>query len=160
MGAEQSQEPAGPAGASPTSTSPHASFNNLAVPLTSPVVEGELDAPPLPEVIARKRARNKLLAGSSCILFTRYVVCTFLSAFFSVEANNLNISDTFNGFIFSAYPMGMSITSCFAAGAVRWMGTRTAVLIGLVSTTVLTLLFGFGPDICGMPTLQAVFFIR
>lgn len=115
-------------------------------------------APLLPEVAAIKRARTRLLAGSFCILFTRYVVCTFLSAFFSVEATRIGISDTFNGVIFAAYPMGMSLTSCFAAETVRWMGTRTAVLLGLVGTTVLTLLFGFSPDICSMPALQALFF--
>jgi len=104
-------------------------------------------------------ANKRLLLFSFCILFTRYVVCTFLSAFFSVEATRLDISDTMNGVIFAAYPMGMSITSCFAAQTVRWLGTRTAVLVGLVSTTVLTLLFGFGPDMCAMPGLQALFFV-
>ena len=101
----------------------------------------------------------------------RYCIATFLSAFFTQVATAISINGIFNGVIFAAYPMGMAITSLFAsqaqlgtppsafshplvtnpvrlyaafpaAQAIRFLGGRFAVVVGLSCTAFLTLLFG------------------
>jgi len=117
-----------------------------------------------------RRWRKVLLLGSYIILFLRYTIATFLSSFFSTVPPGNGFSGTMDGLIFAAYPMGMAITSVFAPIAIMWMGTRVAVYVGLVATTILTIAFGVGPDIIPswQPTppdydaseaLEALFFI-
>lgn len=104
------------------------------------------------------RPRRWLLAGSYCVLFTRYAIATFLCTFFPQYATHIGMSDTMFSAIFAAYPLGMAITSIFAAQACKWMGTRSACSFGLSATTVLTFLFGLGPTFTSSrPALEAIF---
>lgn len=103
--------------------------------------------------------RGRLLIGAYSVLFVRYCIATFLSSFFTKYATNQGISLSFNGFIFAAYPFGMSLTSIVAPQVIRFCGTRVAVAIGILSTSFFTLLFGIAPDLgFEMPVLQYVFF--
>ena len=103
-----------------------------------------------------RRSKRLLLLGSLVVLFVRYYIATFLSAFFPQVAVSLCISDTTSGLTFAAYPAGMAITSIFAPTLISVMGTRMATLVGLSATVVLTLLFGLAPTFAPMPTLQWV----
>ena len=107
----------------------------------------------------QRRKDRFLLLGAYAVLFLRYTIATFLSSFFPQLAEEMGISDGVNGLIFAAYPLGMSITSLFATQAIECIGTRTATLVGLAATTLLTLLFGLAPDFVGMPIVQWVFFV-
>ena len=119
--------------------------------------------PPTTTSVPKKLTRAQrmmLLGGAYLVLFTRYTIATFLSSFFpQLAADRFQITDTYNGLIFAAYPLGMSITSIFAPQAIACMGTRTATGLGLAATTLLTVLFGVAPDLCGMPNLQYVFLV-
>ncbi|EOD15089.1 hypothetical protein EMIHUDRAFT_459390 [Emiliania huxleyi CCMP1516] len=95
---------------------------------------------------AAEPPRGLLLIGVYSVLFLRYVIATFLSAFFTPVATAWGISGSFNGLIFAAYPAGMSLTSLFAPQIVQRLGTRTAISLGLQLTSVLTLAFGLTPD--------------
>ena len=128
-------------------------------PSSSKPAEEESGRAPLLAPRHRRRKQLLLLGASYVILFTRYTIATFLSSFFPQLAAEMGISDGVNGLIFAAYPLGMSITSIFATQAIERIGTRTATLVGLAATTLLTLLFGLAPDFMGMPSLQWVFFI-
>lgn len=89
-------------------------------------------------------------------------IATFLSAFFTPVSSQLDISASFNGLIFAAYPSGMAITSLFAPQLIRRLGTRTAVRLGLVLTSSLTLFFGAAPDVCArlaIPDALEYFFL-
>ncbi len=112
---------------------------------------------------ARNEAeRRKLLLVAFLILFVRYVVATFLSAFFPQVASEQGISGTAEGLIFAAYPLGMAVTSTATASLILRWGTRTSIMMGLVLCGVSTALFGFVPDFAdsaggGVPTLQAMY---
>lgn len=121
-------------------------------------------APPAPgeRKFGRWITRERLLLGGSYgILFTRYTICTFLSAFFSTYADDHGITPTMSGIVFAAYPAGMAIMSMYAPHVIQRLGTRTAVLAGLGSTAIFTALFGLSPDICGSngAAVQASFVI-
>ena len=51
-----------------------------------------------------------LMSLSLCVLFIRYNMATFLSSFFPNYAEDVNITSTSSGAIFSAYPIGMFLT--------------------------------------------------
>jgi MFS family permease len=87
-----------------------------------------------------------LLVGCHSVLFTRYVMATFLSAFFTPVATAWGIPGSFNGLIFAAYPAGMVLTSVVAPQIIRHLGVRWAITWGLLLTAGLTLAFGFTPD--------------
>lgn len=106
-----------------------------------------------------RRRRARLLGGSYLVLFARYCIATFLSSFFPQCATRLAISDTFNGLIFAAYPLGMALTSIFAPQAIQRLGTRAAAMAGLGATSLLTVVFGLGPDLAPMPALQYLFLV-
>jgi hypothetical protein len=56
----------------------------------------------------------------------------------------------------------MAITSLFAPQLIRRLGTRTAVRLGLVLTSSLTLFFGAAPDVCArlaIPDALEYFFL-
>jgi MFS family permease len=80
------------------------------------------------------------------ILFTRYVIATFLSAFFPQVTTQQGISGTWEGIIFAAYPIGMAITSVLAPTSILKWGTRTSVMIGLFTCGISTAMFGLVPD--------------
>lgn len=77
----------------------------------------------------------------------RYVVATFLSAFFGPYAASRGISLTMQGFVFAVFPSGIAITASVAPRMIMRMGTRTAVFWGMVGTATFTLLMGFVPQI-------------
>lgn len=93
-----------------------------------------------------RRARLLLLIGSYIILFMRYTIATFLSSFFPLKPPGVYMSETFNGLIFAAYPLGMALTSVFAPYAIMRIGTRVSVIVGLCATVVFTVAFGVAPD--------------
>ena len=90
--------------------------------------------------------RQRLLIVSFLILFTRYVIATFLSAFFPQVSVQQNISGTWEGIIFAAYPIGMAITSTIAPTFILKWGTRTSIMVGLLFSGISTVLFGAVPD--------------
>ena len=98
----------------------------------------------LPVVVApEQRDRRQILFAAYGVLFVRYNIATFLSAFFGSSATLCNdggecISGTWQGLIFAAYPLGMAITSLFASQLVSRIGTRRAITFGLVATSVFT----------------------
>ena len=88
------------------------------------------------------------------VLFLRYCVATLLSTFFSFRSDLLNITSTMNGLIFAGYPFGIAISSLVAPPALKVLGDMRAVAVGLTATGVLTIAFGFIPDVLGgIPTL-------
>jgi MFS family permease len=87
-----------------------------------------------------------LLVGCHAVLFARYVMATFLSAFFTPVATAWGISGSFNGLIFAAYPAGMALTSVVAPQLIKQLGIRWAITSGLLLTAGLTLAFGSTPD--------------
>ena len=118
---------------------------------TSPPVDGPrrgfsqlISRGELPVVIApEQRDRRQILFAAYGVLFVRYNIATFLSAFFGSSATLCNddgecISGTWQGLIFAAYPLGMAITSLFSSQLVSRIGTRRAITFGLVETSVLT----------------------
>ena len=110
----------------------------------------------LPRFLRTRDQREKagLLMGSYVVLFTRYCIATFLSSFFATVSPGGDFTGTIDGLIFAAYPLGMACTSIFATEAIRRMGTRVSVYVGLVSTVILTLVFGLAPDM--VPNWQPV----
>jgi len=91
------------------------------------------------------------------ILFVRYVIATFLSAFFPKYATDKGINSTVNGLIFAACP---AIASPFAATLIAKLGTRTAITAGLVATSVCTFAFGLVPMVTSdLGTQQAGFVV-
>jgi len=101
-----------------------------------------------------EQARRRMLLGSYAILFTRYGIATFLSAFFPLRARQLHISPAMDGLIFASYPIGITITSALAPQFILRVGTRNAIVFGLVCTSVCTLIFGFVPDMFPHPHQQ------
>ena len=100
-----------------------------------------------------------MLFASYFILFVRYVIATFLSTFFPKYATDKGINSTVNGLIFASYPAGIAIASPFAAGLIGKLGTRTAIVAGLVSTSVMTFAFGLVPMISSQLGAQQAGFI-
>ena len=108
---------------------------------------------------AGRRSRYPLLAASFLVLFSRYCIATFLSAFFTPLADGWGISAAFNGLIFAAYPLGMALTSLVAPRIIRTVGTRHSVAFGLLCTSATTALFGFAPELAApVGPLQWLFF--
>ena len=104
-------------------------------------------------------SRRLLLVGCFLVLFSRYCIATFLSAFFSPLADGWGITPAFNGLIFAAYPLGMALTSLVAPPIIRVIGTRRAVAIGLMCTSATTALFGIAPKLAPPgESLQWLFF--
>ena len=98
----------------------------------------------------------RVLIGACAVLFLRYVVATFLSAFFPLRATELEISNLMNGFIFAAYPMGIAMASIFAPRLLRLVGCVPGIVFGLVATGVLTIAFGLVPDAMGGAPIDGV----
>ena len=92
----------------------------------------------LPVVAAPKsHDRRRILFAVYGVLFVRYNIATFLSAFFGSSATLCAdgggcISGTWQGLIFAAYPLGMALTSLVASQLVSRLGTRRAITFGLV----------------------------
>mmetsp|Transcript_1415 Transcript_1415/g.3011 ORF Transcript_1415/g.3011 Transcript_1415/m.3011 type:complete len:426 (-) Transcript_1415:663-1940(-) len=103
--------------------------------------------------------RRRLLLGAHAVLFTRYAIATFMSAFFPQAATGMGFSGTLNGIIFAAYPCGMALASFFTSQWIRFLGARNAVLFGLFCMLLFTLLFGFAPDISSGDGTKALFVI-
>mmetsp|Transcript_37540 Transcript_37540/g.72275 ORF Transcript_37540/g.72275 Transcript_37540/m.72275 type:complete len:502 (-) Transcript_37540:100-1605(-) len=109
-----------------------------------------------PAQIAEQKKNDRLvLALTYAVLFSRYAIATFLSAFFPTYAADAGISGTFSGIIFSAYPLGITITSAFGTGWMRRLGLRSCVLIGMINTAVFTFLFGATPSMCNYVKMDA-----
>ena len=93
----------------------------------------------LPAVAApESHDRRRILFAAYGVLFVRYNIATFLSAFFGSSATLCAaggdcISGTWQGLIFAAYPLGMALTSLFASQLVSRLGTRRAITFGLVA---------------------------
>jgi len=86
----------------PSVEGPRLSFNTLS--------RGELPSIVIPE----NRDRRRILLGTYAVLFTRYCIATFLSAFFGSDTTAWGMTGTWNGLIFAGYPLGMALTSLFA----------------------------------------------
>ena len=86
----------------PSVEGPRLSFSNLS--------RGELPSIVIPE----NRDRRRILLGTYAVLFTRYCIATFLSAFFGSDTTAWGMKGTWNGLIFAGYPLGMALTSLFA----------------------------------------------
>lgn len=99
----------------------------------------------LDEEVPVEGERQTILKASYFILFMRYVIATFLSAFFPHYAQEQGISSIVNGLIFAAYPAGIAISSPFAAGIITKMGQRNSITFGLVATSLCTFAFGAVP---------------
>lgn len=91
--------------------------------------------------------RNRVLFLAFAILFVRYVVATFLSAFFPQVCKAQGISGTSVGIIFAAYPLGMAITSIISPLYILRYGARSSVALGLVLCAASTALFGLIPTL-------------
>ena len=72
-----------------------------------------------------------LMSLSLCVLFIRYNMATFLSSFFPNYAEDVNITSTSSGAIFSAYPIGMFLTSLVATRMIIRMGLKNSILLGM-----------------------------
>ena len=101
----------------PSIDGPRLSFSQLS--------RGELPVVVIPE----QRDRRHILFAAYGVLFTRYNIATFLSAFFGSSAALCTdegecISGTWQGLIFAAYPLGMALTSLFASQLVSRIGTH------------------------------------
>ena len=89
----------------------------------------------LPAVVApEQRDRRQILFAAYGVLFVRYNIATFLSAFFGSSATLCTddgecISGTWQGLIFAAYPLGMALTSLFASQLVRVRVIRVRVRV-------------------------------
>eukprot|EP01059_Diplonema_ambulator_P003612 TRINITY_DN1330_c0_g1_i1.p1 TRINITY_DN1330_c0_g1~~TRINITY_DN1330_c0_g1_i1.p1 ORF type:complete len:545 (+),score=102.25 TRINITY_DN1330_c0_g1_i1:61-1695(+) len=97
--------------------------------------------------LLQEKSRNKVLIVALFIVFVRYGIATFISPFFPTYCDKHGINGMFQGFIFSAYPTGMAIMGVFGSQPILKMGTRTAVMVGMIFTACTTALFGFIPDI-------------
>lgn len=96
-----------------------------------------------------KIEKRNLMICSFSILFVRYNMATFLSAFFPEYADDHGISDTASGIIFAAYPIGMFLTSLFATRAIVKVGLRKSIVLGMILNAVCILLFGLTPSWIG-----------
>ena len=92
--------------------------------------------------------RKSLLFVIYLILFARYVIATFLSAFFPQITTQEGMSSTWEGIVFAAYPAGMAICSVVSPTLILRWGTRTSIMIGLLTCGLSTAIFGMVPDIC------------
>ena len=93
------------------------------------------------------QSRSVLLAAAFAVLLSRYCIATFLSAFFSPLADKWGIEPSFNGAIFASYPFGMAVVSVFAPQLIAVLGTRTAVMLGMLGGACMTAAFGVAPDV-------------
>ena len=127
--------------------------DTLAEPLLSPGAQQaskQNTLPPPPPTTTHPSPindRRVLLMIIYAILFTRYVIATFLSAFFPQVTTQQGISGTWEGVIFAAYPVGMALTSIAAPTLILRWGTRTSIMIGLLTCSLSTVLFGMVPDL-------------
>eukprot|EP00040_Diaphanoeca_grandis_P008660 m.45990 g.45990 ORF g.45990 m.45990 type:complete len:615 (-) comp20112_c0_seq1:181-2025(-) len=92
--------------------------------------------------------RKFLLIGGYAIFFFRYVVATYLSAFYGPYCTELGIGGTIQGLIFAVFPVGITVAAFFSPPLIMRIGTRRAVFYGMIGTAVFTLLFGLVPDMC------------
>mmetsp|Transcript_18818 Transcript_18818/g.26222 ORF Transcript_18818/g.26222 Transcript_18818/m.26222 type:complete len:526 (-) Transcript_18818:100-1677(-) len=109
----------------------------------------------------KRREDIAILALTYSVLFSRYAIATFLSAFFPDYAEDAGISGTMTGLIFAAYPFGITITSVLGTSWMQQLGLRWCVLIGMLNTTLFTFLFGATPamsNYIGMPMNQQQWF--
>ena len=126
------------------------------------------DGSPETELELAKRdarwVRYKILGGTWAVLFVRYCIATMISPFFPQRAEEDGIEPWMNGLIFAAYPLGMAITSAFAARLIIRIGTRASVIAGMSMTAITTVGFGLVPDVMPAGTLQwgflTVYFIN
>ena len=58
----------------------------------------------------------------------------------------LDVPSTWQGLVFTAFPVGIALAAASSARLIVRMGTRRAVFVGLVGSAVLTGLFGLVPD--------------
>lgn len=90
--------------------------------------------------------RRALLLFIYTVLFARYVIATFLSAFFPQVTTQQGINGRWEGVIFAAYPVGMALTSMAAPTLILRWGSRTSIMIGLLTCSLSTVMFGLVPD--------------
>lgn len=109
--------------------------------------EADADAPP---PFKPDPHRQYMLIGGYLVFFLRYIVATFLSAFFGPYASGVGISDEWQGIIFAVFPVGLTITASIAPPLILRLGTRMAVFWGMFGTALFTVIFGFVPDIVDM----------
>lgn len=84
---------------------------------------------------------------SFAVLFVRYNMATFLSAFFPDYADKRSISDAISGAIFAAYPIGMFLASLVATRIIIRVGLRKSILVGMMLNAVSILGMGLIPSV-------------
>jgi len=99
-----------------------------------------------------------LLFVAYSVHFTRYSVATGLSAFFPQKANELGLSEVTIGLIFTSFPVGVGCASMLGRRYLLRIGTRRAVSISLLFTSLFSLLFGFTPDLFHQRKHRAIMF--
>eukprot|EP00039_Didymoeca_costata_P001180 m.50404 g.50404 ORF g.50404 m.50404 type:complete len:784 (+) comp10669_c0_seq1:87-2438(+) len=100
----------------------------------------------VPKIVIDKN-RGKLLIGGYAVFFLRYCIATFLSPFFADICERRGISNSMQGIIFSAFPLGIALTASISSGLIMRIGTRQAVFIGILGSALTTILFGVIPDL-------------
>ena len=106
--------------------------------------------------LLRVPANRRLLGGAYLVLFLRYAIATFLSAFFpQLAAPTFGMSGAFEGLIFTAFPVGITVTSLIAPPHIARWGARRSVAAGMLLTALFTALMGFVPDLCGGDSASA-----
>ena len=100
-----------------------------------------------------------ILAAALSVVALRYLLASYLAAFFSPIVQQWGIDAAMTGLIFASYPFGMALTSVFGPMIVRKLGTRNAVLAGLAFTAVTTILFGFIPTLIAEPSKYPLAFL-
>ena len=85
-------------------------------------------------------------------------MATGLSAFFPQKANELGLSKVTIGLIFTSFPVGVGCASMLGRRYLLRIGTRLAVSISLLFTSLFSLLFGFTPDLFHQRKHRAIMF--
>ena len=101
-------------------------------------------------VLLRVASNRRLLGGAYLVLFLRYAVATFLSAFFpQLALPTFGMGGAFAGLVFTAFPIGITLTSLVAPPYIARWGERCSVAAGMLLTALFTALMGLVPDLCG-----------
>jgi hypothetical protein len=70
---------------------------------------------------------------------------TITPPYFPLSKTGLMISATMRGLIFSSFPTGSALTTPFIKNTIQIFGTKTIIMVGLVSMLTFSVLFGAVP---------------
>ena len=92
-------------------------------------------------------------------LVVQWLIMTMTSSFFPDSDVGITISNTWQGFIFAAFPFGSMVTSPFVGPIMDRIQKRTTLIIGLTSMAVFILSFGAVPFVLSSPAAAAPTFL-